>query len=422
MAVAAGSLSGSDGIRGHVDLSALGISFLVAAAVIILFRKIGQTAVVACIVGGVLLQLFGDRIPKPHIDTLDDLQMLGIILLLVLAGMQVQVEQLLQSWRMLLVGVAQICIGLVFAGALGAQAVALSWLSVEGYAGIAVFALCLTLSSTAIVVEGLKARGATQTPYGQVLLELMLLQDIVAVLGMSLLGLPGEGDPTPGRWGPLSVLLQFVGFTALALILGRTVLVKIIERIRYDESLLLIFVLGWASGLAGLAFQNGFSPTLAGFLAGVALSFTPHRSAIEHRIEPLKVFGITIYFIFLGVVLPLKEVSWALFWPVVLSTVLIVVVRPLCSVWLARLGGMNRRESNRFGVSIGQGSEFSMILAASALHAELFDEAAFLVVVFASVLSMVISSWVQLSFQRRGSFPADEVDPPPLSSPHVGGQ
>ncbi|MFP6639310.1 MAG: cation:proton antiporter, partial [Myxococcota bacterium] len=313
-------------------------------------------------------------------------------------------------------------IGLLLGAGLCVQALALGWLHVEGYAGVAIFALCLALSSTAIVVEGLKAHGATHTPYGQAILELMLFQDVVAVVGMSLLGLPGEGQSVGEKWSPVSLLLQFVVFTGAAIFLGRTVLVRIIERIRYDEGLLVIFVLGLAAGLGGLAMQNGFSPTMAGFLAGVALSFTPHRSAIEYRIEPLKVFGVTIYFIFMGVTLPLNHLAWGLFWPVVLVTVLIVGVRPLCSVWLARWGGMSSREATRFGLSIGQGSEFSMILAASALHVGMFDESAFLVVVLASVLSMVISSWVQLSFQGRGFISAVEADAPAMEGTSVAGE
>ena len=43
-----------------------------------------------------------------------------------------------------------------------------------------------------------------------------------------------------------------------------------------------------------------------------------------------------------------------------------------------------------------------MVLAASAYHAKIFDESAFLVIVMASVLSMVLSSWVEIVFRRRG--------------------
>ena len=251
-------------------MSDLGISFLVATALIVLFRKIGQPAMVACIVGGILLQFVATSLPPFHMDTLIDLQSLGIILLLVVAGMQVDIDQAIRNWRMLLVASGQIGLGLFFGAALCLQASAMGWVSVEGDPGTALFALCLTLSSTALVVETLRSRGAAQTPFGQAVLILMLIQDVVAVMGLSLMGLPGgEGFKAEGD-SPSYLFLQFIAFTAVAVLIGRTLMIRIIERIRYDEGLLLIFVLGWAAGLGGLAIQSGFSPSIAGFLAGAA--------------------------------------------------------------------------------------------------------------------------------------------------------
>lgn len=383
-------------------MSALGIAFLFATALIFVFRRIGQPTIVACIVGGILLEFFADSMPPFHMDTLLDLQSLGIVLLLVVAGMQVDVDRALRNWRLLLLATMQVGLGLVLGGLFTVQATSWGWFSVHGHAGIAVAALCLTLSSTALVVEGLRSRGASETPFGQAVLLLMLFQDVVAVVGLSLMGLPGNDGFRAEPSSPSVLFLQFVASTIVAIVLGRTLMVKIIEKIRYDEGLLQIFVLGWAAGLGGIAVESGFSPSVAGFLAGVALSFTPHKAAIELRLEPLKVFGITIYFIFLGTTLPLGHLGWHQFWPVLMAVILIVVVRPWTTAWLARRTGMNPRDASRFGVVIGQGSEFSMILAASAYHAKIFDESAFLVIVMASVVSMALSSWVELAFRRRG--------------------
>lgn len=380
-----------------------------ATALILLFRRIGQPAIVACIVGGLLLQTVATSMPPFHMDTLHDLQLLGIVLLLVLAGMQVEVDRALQNWRMFLVAFGQVSLGALLGGLFGLLASSQGWITTDGHSGLAVFALCLALSSTAIVVENLQAKGATSTPYGQAILILMLFQDIVAVLALSLIGLPGEGGLEKTKTAPLDLGLQFFVFAGVAILLGRTVMIRIIERVRYDAGLLLIFVLGWAGGLAGLAIQTGFSPTVAGFLAGVALSFTPHRASIELRIEPLKVFGITIYFIFMGTTLPLGELDSGLILPIAMATFLIVAVRPLTSLWLAQLGGMSSRESSHFGLAIGQGSEFAMILSAGAYHAKILDESGFLVIVMASVISMVISSWVQLFFRKRGGTSTGEV-------------
>ena len=170
-------------------MSALGIAFLVATLLIFLFRRIGQPTIVACIVGGILLEFFASSMPPFHMDTLLDLQTLGIVLLLVVAGMQVDVDRALRNWRMLLLATLQVGLGLLLGGLLTIQASSWGWMSVQGNAGIAVSALCLTLSSTALVVESLRSRGAGDTPFGQAILLLMLFQDVVAVIGLSLIGL-----------------------------------------------------------------------------------------------------------------------------------------------------------------------------------------------------------------------------------------
>lgn len=382
-------------------MSALGVSFLVATALILGFRRIGQSAIVACIVGGMLLKLVAAQVPPPHMDTLHDLQGLGIMLLLVMAGMQVEVDRLLRDWRTMLLALGQVAIGWILGAGLCLLGLALGWLRVDTQSGVALFGLCLTLSSTAIVLENLRARGAAHTPFGQAVLALMLFQDIVAVASLSLMGLPGEGGEKPIHVEPLQLGVQFIVSAALAIVIGRTLLTRIIERVRYDEGLLLIFVLGWAVGLGGLAYQNGFSPTIAAFLAGVALSFTPHKATIELRIEPLKVFGVTIYFISLGLTLPLEHIQWQLIWPVGLATFLIVAIRPWTSAMLARRARMGRKDAGRFGLVIGQGSEFAIILAVSALHAEVFDERAFLVIVLTCLVSMVVSPWLQVWSRRH---------------------
>ena len=62
------------------------------------------------------------------------------------------------------------------------------------------FALCLTLSSTILVIGTLKNSGQMETAHGQVALGLMVIQDIVAVVALAILGslkpLP-PGSPAP---------------------------------------------------------------------------------------------------------------------------------------------------------------------------------------------------------------------------------
>ena len=166
-----------------------------------------------------------------------------------------------------------------------------------------------------------------------------------------------------------------------------------LPRIERDESLLLIGAIGWCAAVAGLSEWTGFPSTIAAFLAGVALSETPQKHAIAPRIEPLKTFGLTIYFIYVGFSLELAAFEPSMLVPVLLGVVLIVAGRPVLMRVLGRWGGLDTHGARRFGVTINQGSEFAMILAAAAVSAGLFRPDTFLVVVLISVLSLVAGAW-----------------------------
>ena len=73
------------------------------------------------------------------------------------------------------------------------------------------------------------------------------------------------------------------------------------------SGLLLIGAIGWCAAMAGLADSFGFPSSIAAFLAGVALSEMPQKHAILPRVDPLKVFGLTLYFIYLGFSLDVSD-------------------------------------------------------------------------------------------------------------------
>jgi len=200
-------------------------------------------------------------------------------------------------------------------------------------------------------------------------------------------------------------VIDMAGLSVVMLIAGRTLLPWVLPRIERDESLLLIGAIGWCAAVAGLSEWTGFPSTIAAFLAGVALSETPQKHAIIPRIEPLKTFGLTIYFIYVGYSLELAAFKPLMLVPITLGVALIVAGRPVLMRVLGGWGGLDARGARRFGVTINQGSEFAMILAAAAVSAGLFGPDTFLVVVLISVLSLVTGAWTHDRTPRPDSAP-----------------
>ena len=250
-----------------MPLFELGIAFLLAFGLTQGFKKIGQSPIVACLCAGLLLQVFPDFGAGDHAVTREDLEEFGILLLLFTAGLETDLELLRRDWKLVgITGLGQIVFNLAAAMVLGWGLARLGWLSLDGWGSIAVFGLCLTLSSTVVVLNLLRAHRANRARYGQAIVGLMVLQDVVAVVALSLLGVD-DGGHSSGQRPVLSLLLGFVVFGGGMLVVGRKVISRVLPGIEKEESLLLIGAIGWCATMAGLAAAFGFPASIAAFLA-----------------------------------------------------------------------------------------------------------------------------------------------------------
>jgi len=377
-----------------MPLVSLGVAFLLACALVLLFKRIGQSSIVACLAAGVLLQVGALVEETEHAITRSDMQEFGILLLLFMAGLESDLGLLRRDWKLVsITGLGQIILNLAAAVALGWGLASVGWIDLADWKAVLIFGLCLTLSSTVVVLGLLRAHRAMGSRYGQAIVGLMVLQDLVAVIALSLLGINEGGHAAPAAHPFLRMLVDLVGVSLAMLVAGRTLLPWVLPRIEHDESLLLLGAIGWCAAVAGFSELIGFPASIAAFLAGVALSETPQKHAIAPRIEPLKTVGLTIYFIYVGFSLELEAFQPAMLAPIAFGVALIVAGRPFLMRVLGRWGGLDVRGARRFGVTINQGSEFAMILAAAAVSAQIFPTETFLVIVLISVVSLVVGAW-----------------------------
>ncbi|RTZ79449.1 MAG: sodium:proton exchanger, partial [SAR324 cluster bacterium] len=158
---------GGGGGGGTSLIEPLGAMLLAAAVVAIILSYAKQASLFAFIIVGVLGGLFGVRevINKDVMTAFVDI---GITLLLFMAGMEVDIPGLIKRWKLLLInGFGQIiglfgisaALGLLYVG-IDADYMAAAGLPVENATpALIYFALCLTLSSTILVIGTLKSTG-----------------------------------------------------------------------------------------------------------------------------------------------------------------------------------------------------------------------------------------------------------------------
>ena len=217
---------GGGGGGGTSLIEPLGAMLLAAAVVAIILSYAKQASLFAFIIVGVLGGLFGVRevINKEVMTAFVDI---GITLLLFMAGMEVDIPGLIKRWKLLLInGFGQIiglfgisaALGLLYVGIDTNYMEAVGLPAENAAPALIYFALCLTLSSTILVIGTLKSTGQIAEEHGQIALGLMVLQDIVAVVALAILGSLNP-DKVGGASLGVEVAMIFAKMIGLAIVL-----------------------------------------------------------------------------------------------------------------------------------------------------------------------------------------------------------
>ncbi|MEC8184768.1 MAG: NAD-binding protein, partial [SAR324 cluster bacterium] len=124
------------------------------------------------------------------------------------------------------------------------------------------------------------------------------------------------------------------------------------------------------------------------------LAALPYRHEIEDKVEPLKAFGVILFFIGLGFdisALKVEQIFGGLVDGIILAVMIVVLTIPLMIVlgYLSRLKG---KQSFLMGAIINQSSEFSLMLAVLCLQYKLFDPHLFIVITIVVLVTFFLSS------------------------------
>ena len=394
----------ASGTGGNSLIEPLGAMLLAAAVVAIILSYAKQASLFAFIIIGVLGGLFGVRevINKEVMTAFVDI---GITLLLFMAGMEVDIPGLIKRWKLLLINgfgqiiglfVISIGLGLIYVG-IDTNYMESAGLPAENAtATLIYFALCLTLSSTILVIGTLKSTGQISQEHGQIALGLMVLQDIVAVVALAILGSLNPEKAGGGSLG-VEVAMIFAKMIGLAIILffvTKYILNPLFKFFAQSGELLFIGTLGYGMGVAGLCEVIHFSSGIGAFFAGATLAALPYRHEIEDKVEPLKAFGVILFFMGLGFdisELKVEQMLGGLVEGLVLAVLVVVLTIPLMLV-LGFLSRLDSKPSFLMGAIINQSSEFSLMLAVLCWQYKLFDPHLFIVITLVVLLSFFFSS------------------------------
>lgn len=256
----------------------------------------------------------------------------------------------------------------------------------------------ISLSSTALVLKLLEESRELQTPYGNCTVGILLFQDLAFVPMVMLLPLL-TGSPQGAVTQNGSLVQWFVEaafILAVILLASRYVVPRLFEIVVKSGNREIFFfcVLFLIFG-AGYAFQTiGLSLALGAFVAGMLLSDSPYGRQATADIVPFRDTFLGIFFLTVGMLLDL---------PFLWDNLLPILGMGLACFLIKVLVAMGAMKAQRFpsglalmvGTAVAQVGEFSFLLAALGHRAGLISQTDLQYFLCLSVLSLVISPFVQ---------------------------
>ncbi len=252
-------------------------------------------------------------------------------------------------------------------------------------------ALGLSFSSTIIIVKMLSDKHEIDSLHGRIALGILIVQDIVVVLAMVLASAIAasahEAAHSVQIW-PL--LVGAVSLLAVVWVFVRWLAAPLLSVVSRSPELVAVFAVGWAVGFAALADVAGLGKELGGLAAGISLASTPFRDAIGARLSPLRDFLLLFFFLSLGAGLDLNGLG-AQIWPALILSAFVLIGKPLIVTAIMGLLGYRARTGFLAGITLGQISEFSLILLAMGVSVGHVDESVGALVTLVALITIGIS-------------------------------
>lgn len=346
-----------------------GIHFIQDLAVILvtagivgwICQRLGLSVIVGFLVAGMIV---GPYTPPFSLvsdaGTIETLAQLGLVFLMFSIGMRLSLRRLRRLGLSLFLA--------TFGGAvfvyylvrlLGA---ALGW----GSTSTLFLAAMLMVSSSAIISKILQETGATHERAGQLAMGVSVLEDVVAVVMLTVLNslvqfgsARGVGAPPLGE-----TLGMLAAFVALASVGGLLLVPWLLRRmsISADEELQTLGIAALLFGLAFVAQRAGYSLALGAFLLGTIVAETAHRSQVERTFEGMRDVFSAVFFVAIGMQIDPRAL-WEERWLIGGVALFTLVARPVACSAALTLIGTPLREALRTGLAVTPIGEFSFIIA-----------------------------------------------------------
>lgn len=295
---------------------------------------------------------------------------LGIVFLLFLIGLEMSFQRLTKMRRLVLgLGLSQVLLTTTI----------FAWLAHMLGAGptpALVIGMALALSSTAIVIELLSGQGRLNTSLGRTTFSVLLAQDLAVVPILLFVSMATGSDGSVSLSGKigLALLQTAVALTAIV-VLGRLFLRPLFRMVASQQSneLFVATILFVIVATGVVAASAGLSMALGAFVAGLLLSETEYRRAIEGIVAPFKGLLLGIFFFTVGMTIDIREIIRE---PVMLlvAVVGLIAIKTAILLFLCRLFSLSWPVSLEAALLLSAGGEFAFVVIDTAVSGQVMPQ------------------------------------------------
>ncbi|BAY78852.1 sodium/hydrogen exchanger (plasmid) [Nostoc linckia NIES-25] len=252
----------------------------------------------------------------------------------------------------------------------------------------------LSLSSTAVVLKSLMERNETETPHGQVMLGILVVQDLA--LGLMLAVLPALNQPAETIGIAVLTALGYIAlFAAGAIAAGIWVIPPLLRLLARTESkeLFLLGVVALCLGIALLTEHLGLSIEMGAFVAGLMISEVEYADQTLTYVEPLRDIFASLFFAAIGMLID-PVFLWKNLELILVLVAIVFVGKFLIITPLVKLFRYPLKTAIIAGLGLAQIGEFSFVLASEGQSLGLVSRRVYLLILGTTAVTLVLTPFV----------------------------
>jgi Kef-type K+ transport system membrane component KefB len=245
----------------------------------------------------------------------------------------------------------------------------------------------LTATSLGITVRMLTAMKKLHTPFGMVILGAGIIDDVIAVVMLTIVLdiLAGQLD-----FGSIGMILFEVGaFFSVVLVVGTRVLTKVLDSTRITIENLLIILLSLCFLVAYLASEAGLSTIIGAFAIGVSLSGLNRIHTVLQKGKSLYIFFVPIFFISIGMLIDINLFTTNIIPALFITAIAMTGKIGGCGI-AALITGSSRKNALRIGIGMSPRGEMGLIIAGIGLASGTIGGDIFTISIIAVVFTTLI--------------------------------